>query len=192
MKRRSEWTRRPWLWIGAALLLAAGADAAIRNQSEAASAFDGEIAAAATPSDLAPIAAETIAAETTVVETTVVRETLPSSSVDASPAPIPAAGLRAFIDPATGKLTSNPTRAQLERRSLQARTATSSRSVIGLRPFELGRGGRGLDLQGRFQTSLRVERGADGNLYQTCGDPTHTGEPHSHTHRTTPETAPVQ
>jgi hypothetical protein len=187
MKRRFEWTRRPWLWLGAALLLAAGADAGIRNQGESAADLDADIAAAATASTLGPIAAET-----TVVETTAVRETLPTSSVDSSPAPVPAAGVRAFIDPATGKLTANPTRAQLERRALQARSSISSRSVVGLRAFELARGGRGLNLQGRFQTSLRVERGKDGNFYQTCGDPTHDGEPHSHAHATAREAASVQ
>ncbi len=96
------------------------------------------------------------------------------------------AGVRAFIDPATGELTAHPTRAQLERFALQARSSSSSRSVVGLRPFELGRGGRGLNLQGRFQTALRVERGEDGNLYQTCGDPTHDGEPHSRRPRDQP------
>jgi hypothetical protein len=186
MKRRFEWTRRPWLWLGAALLLAAGAGAGIRNHSESA-ALDGDVAATATASTLAPVTAET-----TVVETTAVRETLPSSSVDSSPAPVTAAGVRAFIDPATGKLTANPTRAQLERRALQARSSISSRSVVGLRSFELARGGRGLNLQGRFQTSLRVERGKDGNFYQTCGDPTHDGEPHSHAHATAREAASVQ
>ena len=170
MKRRFERTRRPWLWVGAALLVAVGAGAGIRNQSESAAALDGDTAAAATASTLTPVAAET-----TVVEPTEVRETLPSSSVDSSPAPVTAAGVRAFIDPATGELTANPTRAQLERLALQARSSSSSRSVVGLRPFELSRGGRGLNLQGRFQTALRVERGEDGNFYQTCGDPAHDG-----------------
>lgn len=188
MMRRCKWTRRRWLWVGAALLLAAGAGAGIRNQDES--------AAAATASTLTPVAAETVAAETvasktvaaetTVVETTAVRETLPSSSVGASLAPVTAAGVRAFIDPATGELTASPTQTQLEHRALQARSSSVSRSVIGLRPFELSRGGRGLNLQGRFQTSLRVERGADGNFYQTCGDPAHDQKPHAHDHDTAP------
>ena len=32
MKRRFEWTRRPWLWVGAALLLAAGAGVGIASE----------------------------------------------------------------------------------------------------------------------------------------------------------------
>jgi hypothetical protein len=113
-----------------------------------------------------------------MVETATVRETLPTGTNTAAAAP--AAGLRAFIDPATGKFTTTPTRAQIDRLALEARSATLSRSVSGLRPFELSRGGRGLNLQGRFQTALRVVRGADGRLYQTCGDPAHdhTTNPH--------------
>jgi hypothetical protein len=87
----------------------------------------------------------------------------------ADPAP-PAAGVRAFIDPRTGQPTSSPSPEQLQRLSVQARAATLSRSVEGLRTFELQRGGRGLNLQGRFQTALRVERAADGSFRASCGD----------------------
>jgi hypothetical protein len=164
--------------MGAVLLLAAGAVAGILEPSESAAALDDGAAVAATAPTFPPASSEKAA-----VETTTVGERLPSSidtSAGTSVAPVTAAGVRAFVDPATGELTSSPTRAQLERLALQARSSSVARSVVGLRPFELSRGGRGLNLQGRFQTALRVERGADGNFYQTCGDPAHDREPHSH------------
>ena len=72
-------------------------------------------------------------------------------------------------------------------------------AVDGL-SFELARGGRGVNLQGRFDTALKVVRAADGSFRLTCGDPAHGGEPHSHspadTESVTPPTAsnraPVQ
>jgi hypothetical protein len=87
--------------------------------------------------------------------------------------------VRAYIDPATGELTTNPSPEQLQRTALVPRAAFS-RSMVGLRPFGLQRGGRGVNLQGRFQSALRVELGADGTFRTTCGDPAHDGTPHSH------------
>jgi hypothetical protein len=80
------------------------------------------------------------------------------------------AGARAVIDPATGKLTSNPSQAQLQQMALASRSAASSRSMAGLQPFELRHGGRGVNLQGRFNTAVRVERLADGSFHMTCGE----------------------
>lgn len=183
--KRLERSRRSWLCMAAAMLLGASAGAGIGDGTESVTAHAAETAAAATPvtapaPGFGPATAETTGVETvTRAETTGAGESLPAPA-DTSPAPVSAAGVRAFVDPATGKLTTNPTRAQLQSLALQARSASWSRSVVGLRPFELSRGGRGLDLQGRFQTALRVERGEDGNFYQTCGDPGHDREPHSH------------
>lgn len=143
MKRRLEWTRRSWLWLGAATLLATGAG------------VGGAIA---------PAVEKVAGAEATVAvaEKAEFGERLPAAA-GAAGAAAPVAGVRAFIDPATGELTANPDPAQLQRLTLQARASSVSRSVVGLRPFGLSRGGRGLNLHGRFQTALRVERGADGN-----------------------------
>jgi hypothetical protein len=98
--------------------------------------------------------------------------------------------VRAFIDPKTGQITANPSPEQLQRLAVQARAATLSRSVQGLRPFELQRGGRGLNLQGRFQTSMRVERAADGTFRLTCGDAETIADASTHHHPTTTEQVP--
>ena len=66
-----------------------------------------------------------------------------------------AAGVKAFVDPLTGELTTDPTAAQRQRLSARS-TRAIERSVEGLRPFSLRRGGRGVYLQGRFKTSLRL------------------------------------
>jgi hypothetical protein len=87
-------------------------------------------------------------------------------------------------------LTANPTRAQLQRQVAQQRASSLSRSTSGLRPFELSRGGRGLNLQGRFQTAMRVERAADGSFHMTCGDGHEDG--HSHDHSEPTAAVPVQ
>jgi hypothetical protein len=91
-----------------------------------------------------------------------------TAASDTSSAPAP--GVRVFVDPRTGQITASPSPEQLQRLAVHARAATLSRSVQGLRAFELQRGGRGLNLQGRFQTALRVERAADGSFRTTCAD----------------------
>ena len=90
-----------------------------------------------------------------------------------------ASGVRAFIDPTTGELTTNPSPEQLRRMALASR-ASLSRSMVGLRPFALARGGRGVNLEGRFDSAYRVEIGKDGTFHMTCGDPAHAETPHSH------------
>jgi hypothetical protein len=96
--------------------------------------------------------------------------------------PRTSAGVRAFIDPRTGQATASPSPEQLQRLVAHARAATLSRSVEGLRPFELQRGGRGLNLHGRFQTALRVQRAADGTFHVTCGDGEAIVDAGSHQH----------
>jgi hypothetical protein len=107
-----------------------------------------------------------------------------AATANASPDPgagtTAAAGARAYIDPSTGKLSASPSRSELQRlalqqRSLQGPAIATSRSMVGLKPFALAHGGRGVNLQGRFQTAMRVERAADGSFHLTCGD-VHSGE----------------
>ena len=120
------------------------------------------------------------------VETSATRETVPSAADSRATEPSTAApaGVRAFVDPETGRLTANPTQAQLQRAPVERRATTLSRSTTGLRTFELSRGGQGLNLQGRFQTAVRVERQPDGSFKTTCGH----GEvmANGHTHEGTP------
>ncbi len=87
------------------------------------------------------------------------------------------AGLRAFIDPETGELTSTPTRQQvedltllIEQQTLAGAEAALSRSSFGLEPFELTGGGRGVHLKGRFQSALVVRLTDLGELELVCRD----------------------
>lgn len=92
----------------------------------------------------------------------------------AATAPQPA-GLRAYIDPATGELTSTPSREQVE--VLNKSLAQSlKRSDEGLETFELRRGGRGVFLAGRFQSALVVKLGPNGEFLPLCvADPAGAG-----------------
>ncbi|HVR30835.1 MAG TPA: hypothetical protein VMS86_15030 [Thermoanaerobaculia bacterium] len=107
--------------------------------------------------------------------------------VEASPEEVdsPASGLRVFRDPETGQFVTDPNEAQRRLLALHPRAAVS-RSVQGLRPFTLEGGGRGINLQGRFQSALMVRVMEDGSLRTTCGDPAHAG---LHDDHTSPATA---
>lgn len=63
-------------------------------------------------------------------------------------------GLRAYLDPETGELTSSPSPAQAEILQEAFELSSSSLSNENLRSFDLRSGGRGLFLAGRFQSSL--------------------------------------
>lgn len=85
-------------------------------------------------------------------------------------------GWRAYIDPATGELTSSPRREQVEalNKSLARRLV---RTTEGLETFELRRGGHGVYLAGRFQSALMVKLDENGELLPLCvADPDHAAE----------------
>ncbi len=99
------------------------------------------------------------------------------TAVDQPPAAAAPAGLRAFIDPETGELTSTPSRRQIEElsRLIEQQTLSSvegplSRSSAGLETFELATGGRGVHLKGRFQHALAVRVVEVGELELVCRD----------------------
>ncbi len=131
---------------------------------------------------LALVAAFPIAAQTTPPHS---EET--SVKTDASPSEAaPLTGLRAFVDPETGELTSTPTRQQIEQlerliaqRALIDAETPLSRSSAGLETFALANGGRGVHLQGRFQSALVVRRTDHGELELTCRDDA-SETPHEH------------
>lgn len=156
MNQRTRWLRRAGLAAGLATLLAACERVAIeRGEPGAARGTDLES-----------------------VRRGVGGESVPAPSTAASAAVAPS-GLRAVIDPVTGRLTANPSPEQRRLLALAARSSLS-RSLVGLRPFDLDSGGRGLHLQGRFQSALRVEVAPEGGFRMTCGDPAHDGTPHAH------------
>ncbi len=111
----------------------------------------------------APIAAETPAHE--------------ADTADAAAEAAAPAGLRAFIDPETGELTSTPTRQQVEELSRAIRQQSPndpdgplSRSSEGLETFELATGGRGVNLKRRFQSALVITLSSDGDFELVCRD----------------------
>ena len=98
---------------------------------------------------------------------------LVAESPQVEPAPAAAtpasAGLRVYIDPDTGELTSTPSPRQVEALS-KSLEPTLSRSSVGLEPFELSLGGRGLYLEGRFQSALVVRLDGSGGFELSCVD----------------------
>lgn len=103
------------------------------------------------------------------------------------------AGLRAFIDPATGRLTENPTEAHL--RDLESGGVRGARpgAKIGSTPTTFRRGNAvGAQLDDTFLLHAVVRRDVDGDLDMSCvvGDHEMTdflagygqAAPHSHAH----------
>ena len=82
----------------------------------------------------------------------------------AAPAP---AGLRAYIDPETGELTSTPSPEQVEALSKDFAPGLNTSSE-GLVPFALRSGGRGVFLQGRFLSALKVRSTGEGGFELSC------------------------
>lgn len=76
-------------------------------------------------------------------------------------------GMRAYIDPATGELTSQPVVPELQPRGAAAAAATST-STQGLVEQPAPGGGVMVDLQGRFQNEMRATIGADGAMHTDC------------------------
>ena len=81
-------------------------------------------------------------------------------------------GLRVYLDPETGELTSTPSRDQVEALSkkILSEEPALSRLSAGLEPFDLERGGRGVYLAGRFQSALVVRRTEDSSFEPVCTD----------------------
>ncbi len=80
-----------------------------------------------------------------------------------------AAGLVVFVDPQTGEITSEPSRAQIEALS-SALKSSLSRTDEGLEPFDLAGGGRGVYLGGRFHAATVVRQGPGGTVTLECVD----------------------
>jgi hypothetical protein len=88
---------------------------------------------------------------------------------------VPAAasqGMKVFLDPETGEMTSTPSAEQ--RRALSAAlTRALSRSTEGLQVFDLPNGGKGVFLKGRFQHALTVRAKPDQSIETACTDHLH-------------------
>ncbi len=80
----------------------------------------------------------------------------------------PPSGLVVVVNPVTGDLVLNPTPEQIGAVRSAPRAQRLSRSTEGLVPFALSGGGRGVYLDGRFQSSLVLEVGPDGAMSLRC------------------------
>ncbi len=76
-------------------------------------------------------------------------------------------GLKVYLDPETGELTSTPTREQIEALTLRDPLA---RSFEGLRTFALRDGGEGVYLQGRFRSATVVRALPGGGFETHCSE----------------------
>jgi hypothetical protein len=85
----------------------------------------------------------------------------------ATAAPVAAAGLVAYIDPATGGLTATPTEEQRAamRNALAALVNDSGEGLVEVR---LPDGSVVMDLQGRFQEAVVVQVAPDGTRHMQC------------------------
>ncbi|MEM7352510.1 MAG: hypothetical protein AAF657_17045 [Acidobacteriota bacterium] len=107
-----------------------------------------------------------------------------SETAVATPAEVPGqAGLRVYLDPETGKLTSTPSTGQVE--ALSTDLAPLGWTSEGLEPFALHTGGRGVYLQGRFRSALTVRVTENGDYELRCVD----GPGHAHPAADGPEMA---
>ena len=101
------------------------------------------------------------------VEETPAEPQAAESPTAAAGAPSQGAGMVAYIDPETGRLTSSPTEAQ--RAEMQAAlAAVLDRSQDGLYDLILPDGSVMRDLQGRFQNAVVVRLAADGTQSAGC------------------------
>jgi hypothetical protein len=82
----------------------------------------------------------------------------PARSEDAASAPVPAAGMRAYVDPRTGALVPAPVP------GAPPAAPGFSRSAAGLVETRAPGGGVMVNLQGRFQSPLVATVGPDGRV----------------------------
>ena len=103
-----------------------------------------------------------------------------SPNADSEPSAPATAGWRVYLDPETGEVTSTPSAEQVEALAEEMRPKrleqALSRSSAGLEPFALERGGRGVFLDGRFQSALVVQRRDDGSFALVCAADAQAGE----------------
>ena len=89
-------------------------------------------------------------------------ETVPATADQASPIE---SGVRAYIDPATGKLR-QPTAAERAEEARQSAAAAKQRQGKGVKIEKQANGAkRAIDLEGRTMESVVVTRAADGSLH---------------------------
>ena len=81
-------------------------------------------------------------------------------------------GLRAYVDPETGQLTSQPVTAE-QKRASEAVDPTFRQDDEGLQIVYFEDGSSMMDLQGRFEQATVVEVQSDASLRTYCSDADH-------------------
>ncbi len=99
------------------------------------------------------------------------------------------AGMRAYVDPATGELSGQPVTAE-QQRAAEATDPALRQDDEGLRIVYFEDGSSMMDLQGRFQQATVAEVQADGSLGTWCSDADHI-ELGKHRHDSGSRAAPV-
>lgn len=82
------------------------------------------------------------------------------------------AGMRAYVDPATGELSGQPVTAE-QKRAAESTDPAFRQDDEGLRIIYFEDGSSMMDLQGRFQQATVAEVQADGSLSTWCNDADH-------------------
>jgi hypothetical protein len=100
------------------------------------------------------------------------------ATTEAMATPPGSAGVKVFVDPATGELIAEPTAeqaAELDQRVEQEMAAAKALEIPEeeLEPFQLSNGGVGVFVGGRFMSSLNIHRHADGSWATICSDGEH-------------------
>lgn len=95
----------------------------------------------------------------------------------ASPEISASSGLRVYRDPTTGRLIELPTTEQEQELTEKLGYEPLQRSDLGLEPFLLQGGGRGVYLARRFHSALVVQRDGDGHFHLVCGGEATTHSP---------------
>ncbi len=92
----------------------------------------------------------------------------PSDEPPAPQPPLAAAGVRVFVDPATGEITEPTPEQTRELMRAEATERATRRLAPPLSIFVLQRGGIGVRLDDRFLHAFSVRRGLDGKLVVDC------------------------
>ncbi|HUP25206.1 MAG TPA: hypothetical protein VNB06_19995 [Thermoanaerobaculia bacterium] len=118
------------------------------------------------------------------------------TATPAAPSLLPSGAL-VFVDPATGRILERPRPEQLQalralrvEQAARASAAEDRQRLLDSLPIFQVPGGFGVDVEGLFESSLIVERGADGSLVVLCAEATHDGHDHTVAARPAPAAPP--
>ena len=102
-----------------------------------------------------------------------------------------AQGMRAYVDPETGALSSTPVTPE-QQQAAQASDPAFRQDDAGIAVIHLPDGSKMAHLQGRFEMATVATVAADGSIKTVCNDAdAHASSAHSHEAPATPEATPA-